>query len=99
MDAYYLIRTSCKTEFSTKSTQISLVWLCHVRRISAERMLPPIHLAGRGSRDVEPLIDAWIDGSGRLVLTLGNVERLGVGALRRVRDGGVDAAACQPKPE
>jgi hypothetical protein len=49
----------------------------------------PLELVGRGTGDVEPLVDAGVDGSGRLVLALGNVERAGVGAVGRVRDGGV----------
>jgi hypothetical protein len=48
------------------------------------------HLVGRRARDVEPLVDARVDRSRRLVLALRNVERLGVSALGGVRDGGVD---------
>jgi hypothetical protein len=51
-----------------------------------------LHLRGRSARDVEPLVDAGIDGGRELVLALGNVERAGVGALRRVRNGGVNQA-------
>jgi hypothetical protein len=46
-------------------------------------------LVGRGAGDVEPLVDAGVDGSGCLVLALGDVELAGVGAVGRVRDGGV----------
>jgi hypothetical protein len=42
------------------------------------------------TRDVEPLVDAGVDGSGCLVLALGNVERAGLSALGGVRNGGVD---------
>jgi hypothetical protein len=51
-----------------------------------------LHLRGRSARDVEPLVDAGVDRSRELVLALGNVERAGLSALRRVRDGGVDQA-------
>jgi hypothetical protein len=51
-----------------------------------------LHLRGRSARDVEPLVDAGIDGGRELVLALGNVERAGVGALRRVRNSGVNQA-------
>jgi hypothetical protein len=47
-------------------------------------------LGRRRTRDVEPLVDAGIDGTGCLVLALGNVERAGLSALGGVRDGGVD---------
>lgn len=47
------------------------------------------HLVRRCSRDVEPLIDAGINERGGLVLARGNVERLGVGAIRGVGDGGI----------
>jgi hypothetical protein len=53
---------------------------------------PRLELVGRGTRDVEPLVDAGVDGSGSLVLTLGNVELASVGAVGRVRDGGVGPA-------
>ena len=48
-------------------------------------------LAGGGAGDVEPLVDAGVDRSGRLVLALGDVERASVGAVGRVRDSGVGA--------
>ena len=51
-----------------------------------------LQLGGRRTRDVEPLVDAGVDGAGCLVLALGNVERAGVDALRRVGHGGVDEA-------
>jgi hypothetical protein len=53
---------------------------------------PRLELVGRGTRDVEPLVDAGVDGSGRLVLALGNVELAGVGAVGRVGDGSVGPA-------
>ena len=53
----------------------------------------PLYLVGRGTGDVEPLVDAAIDGGRCLVLALGNVERAGIGAVGRVRDGGVGAGA------
>jgi hypothetical protein len=50
---------------------------------------------GRGSRDVEPLIDAWIDWCWCLVLALGNVELAWIDTVLAVRDGDVGAAkAC-----
>lgn len=42
------------------------------------------------SGDVEPLVDAGIDGRGTLVLALGDVELGSIGALGGVGDGGVD---------
>jgi hypothetical protein len=46
-------------------------------------------LAGGGTRDVEPLVDAGIDRGRGLVLARGDVERSGVGLVGRVRDGGI----------
>jgi len=58
-------------------------------------MLP---LSG-GARDVEPLVDARVDGRGRLLLVLGKVELARVGAVIAVRHGGVGAvnqsSACR----
>lgn len=61
------------------------------RLLSSSRL--PLDLVGWGTGDVEPLVDAAIDGCRCLVLTLGNVERAGIGAVGRVRDGGVGARA------
>jgi hypothetical protein len=46
-------------------------------------------LAGGGTRDVEPLVDAGIDRGRGLVLARGDVQRGGVGLVGGVRDGGV----------
>lgn len=46
-------------------------------------------LAGRGTGDVEPLVDAGVDGSGALVLTSGDVQGAGIGLVGRVGEGGV----------
>jgi hypothetical protein len=37
----------------------------------------------------EPLVDAGVNGSRSLVVTLGDVEGLGIGAVVGVRNGGV----------
>lgn len=49
----------------------------------------PLDLVGWGTRDVEPLIDAGVDGSRCLVLASGNVERASVSAIWRLGNGGV----------
>lgn len=46
-------------------------------------------LVGRGAGDVEPLVDAWVNRTRSLVLTLGNVERAGIDTVRRVGNSGV----------
>lgn len=51
-----------------------------------------LHLRGRCTRDVEPLVNAGVDGRWRLALARWDVEGVGVGAFGRVRDGGVDQA-------
>lgn len=51
-------------------------------------MLPRL-LAGRSTRDVEPLVDAGVNGSGRLVLASGDVERTSISLLGRVGNRGV----------
>lgn len=48
-------------------------------------------LRRRRTADEEPLVDAGVDGSGALVLTLRDVDRAGIGAVLRVLDGGVGA--------
>jgi hypothetical protein len=57
--------------------------------VHAQTSAAPLLIGGR-TRDVEPLVDAGVDGRRRLVLALGNVELAGVGALGRVGHGGVD---------
>ena len=49
-------------------------------------------LAGRSSRDEEPLVDARVNWCGGVVLTRRDVELAGFGAVGRVRDGNVDTA-------
>jgi hypothetical protein len=46
------------------------------------------HLNGSTGNE-EPLVDAGVNGSRSLVVTLGDVERLGIGAVVGVRNGGV----------
>jgi hypothetical protein len=52
----------------------------------------PSNLVRWGTRDVEPLVNAGVDGSRCLVLATRNVERAGVGAIGRAGNSGVDAA-------
>ena len=47
--------------------------------------------SSRGSRDVEPLVDAGVDWSWCLILALGDVEPAWVNAVWAVRDGAVGA--------
>lgn len=51
-----------------------------------------MHL-GRSARDVEPLVNARVDGRRRLVVALGDAQLAGVGAVVAVRDGDVGAAS------
>jgi len=46
----------------------------------------------RGPGDVEPLVNARVDGRWSLVFALGDAELAGVGAVSAVGDGGIDAA-------
>ena len=48
-----------------------------------------IYLCGGSSRDEEPLVDAGINWSRSLVLTLGNAQGAGFDAVRGVLEGGV----------
>jgi len=57
------------------------------RSTSTENAFP---LRG-GARNVEPFVDARVDGRGRLLLVLGKVELARVGAVIAVRHGGVGA--------
>jgi hypothetical protein len=57
----------------------------------------PLELVGRSAGNVEPLVDARVNGSGRLVLALGNVELARVGTVGRVRDGSVGPATSLVK--
>jgi len=73
-----------------RSTIGDAVYYLHCRPHEVLAVLcNPRRLAGGGTRDVEPLVDAGIDRGRGLVLARGDVERGGVGLVGGVRDSGV----------
>lgn len=51
--------------------------------------------SSRSARDVEPLVNAWVNGCWCLLLVCWDVEALGVNTVRTVCDRDVGAKRCQ----